>query len=388
MKFSKVPLEEWMREFYFNTPIDLGSSGFRPFSFAEVRKMAHISEADLNQVVFDDSATHGALGLRQAIADQWGDGNAENVMVSHGSNDVAFQVMMGLLSPGDEVVTTWPIYHTHDKIAESLGCTLKRYTLDWRNGFQVDMDHLTSLITPNTKMVVVNFPHNPTGTSLNLAQYHQLIEACAAVDAFLVWDAALQDLVFEGEPLPAPFPSYRKALVIGTMSKAYAMPGVRIGWCLGAAEYFEPCLVWKDFTTLYVSPWIEMVAQKAIENAETLRAARFAEAASNFKSLQTWIATMDAHVSWRKPTGGVTAFVHLKQVQRADTFCKALAAEKGVMLVPGTAFGHPQHARLGFAAAPEQFTKGLQLLAEHLHQWPQRPENQVPQSAVPVGLST
>lgn len=374
MQFSKVPLEEWMREFYFDTELDLGSSGFRPYSFEEVKKIAHISDEDLNAVVFDDSETLGALSLRRAIAERWGNGDPECVMVSSGSNDVSFLVMTGLLRAGDEVVTTSPIYHTHDKIAETLGCHIKRYDLRWEDGFEVDMDAFTALITPQTRMVVVNFPHNPTGTSITPAQLQQLIDACAEADAFLVWDAALAELVFEGEPLPAPFPAYEKALVIGTMSKAYAMPGIRVGWCLGRPEYFEKCILWKDFTSLYVSPWIEMVAQKAIEHADSLRDGRMAEAAANLHTLETWMNDMAGYAAWRKPRGGVTAFIHLPQVTRSDVFCKSLATEKGVMLVPGTAFKHPQHVRLGIASPPDEFSQGLSRLAAHLREWPQRQE--------------
>ncbi|CAM2069712.1 capreomycidine synthase [Sulfidibacter corallicola] len=365
MQLTRVPLEDWMRHYYFDTPIDLGSSGVYPYSFAEFKRITGFRDEALDALVFDDSDTMGAVGLRAAIADRWGDGDPDNVMVANGSNDASFLAMVGLLEAGDEVVVLDPIYHTLGSLLVSIGCQVKTVPLLWENQFAPNMDDMLAAIGPRTRMVVVNFPHNPTGVSISRTQQLRLIDACDKVGAYLVWDGAFHDLTFEAHQLPLPFPEYERAIVIGTMSKAYGMPGIRVGWCIGQAAHLAPCMLWKDYTSLYVSPWVEIVAQHAIAHADALCAPRKKEALENFAYLERWLDTQREHIAWTKPQGGVTAFIRFHHIDNTEPFCRSLAETCGVMLVPGTAFNNPKHARLGFAGPSKSFRKGLELLGSH-----------------------
>ncbi len=366
LNLPRVPLEDWMREFYFSCELDLGSSGMAVYSFQEFKQITGFSLQDLESVTFDDSLTFGCNPLRQAIADKWGDGNPESVVVANGSNEIGFYLMYALLEPGDEVIAMEPIYHTMDNLPQAIGCTLKRWPICYENGWQPDFEELEHLLTPKTKMVSVNFPHNPTGISLTPEQQNRLIDMVASVGAYLVWDAAFEDLVHVGEPLPSPRKRYDRCCTIYTMSKCYGMPGSRLGWALCPTEVFENMALIKDYTNLYVSPLIETVGLKAIQYADQLMANRMVQVSANLALLDRWILEHDAYLDWVRPMGGVTAFPRLKSGVRADTFCRALLKQEGVMMVPGTCFKNPHHVRLGFSGPHETFREGLSRLSRFL----------------------
>ena len=359
MNITRAHLEDWMRAYYFSADIDIGSSGVQNFSMAELRDLVGFSLEDFDRVVFDDSPSCGKQSLRQAIADKWGDGNPEKVLTTHGSSEVIFLIMNALLEAGDEVVVLNPCYHALRNIAESIGCQLREWNLRFEDQFVPDIKEAKKLINPKTRMVVVNFPHNPTGATLTAAQQKELIDAVSEVNAYLVWDAAFAELVYESVPLPDPVLTYERAISLGTLSKAYGLAGLRVGWCLAAPELLERFVHWRDYTTLYLSPLIEAVAERAMEKADSLRDLRMTRARLNLEILAHWIGEHRHFVEWVRPKGGVTAFVKMHGVDDIEEFCHRLGREHGVLLVPGSCFNTPAYARFGFGGPTADLEEGL-----------------------------
>ena len=369
MDIPRAHLEDWMRAYYFNAEIDIGSSGVQNFSMAELRDLVGFSLADFDGVIFDDSPSCGKQSLRQAIADKWGDGNPEKVLTTHGSSEVIFLIMNALLEAGDEVVVLNPCYHALRNIAEYIGCHLREWNLRFEDQFVPDIAEAKKLINAKTRMVVVNFPHNPTGATLTAEQQRELIDAVSEVKAYLVWDAAFSELVYESAPLPDPVLTYERAISLGTLSKAYGLAGLRVGWCLAAPELLERFVLWRDYTTLYLSPLIEAVAERAIENADSLRDVRLTRARRNLEILAHWIRQHREFVEWVRPKGGVTAFVRMHGVDDVEEFCHRLGQEQGVMLVPGSCFNNPGFARFGFGGPTEDLEEGLARVSLQLNSY-------------------
>lgn len=119
-------------------------------------------------------------------------------------------------------------------------------------------------------MVVVNLPHNPTGATVTPDQQRELIDLCARAGAYLVWDMAFSDLTYDGPPLPDPGLFYERAVSMGTLSKAYGLPGLRLGWCLAPPEVLERFIRIRDYLTLHLSPLVEMIAERAIRGGDLL----------------------------------------------------------------------------------------------------------------------
>jgi len=365
-KIAPALLESWMRDYYFNTEIDIGSSGVENFSLSELYKLTNLTQEELNNVVFHDSSTLGSLPLRQAIASRWSNGDPEQVMVTHGSSEANFLIMNGLLNAGDEVVVLDPCYQQLFSIAESIGCQLKHWLLRSENNFAPDVEEVKKLITPRTRMVIVNFPHNPTGASLTQQEQNELVEAVAKVGAYLVWDAAFADIVYDGVPLPNPNLYYDRSISMGTFSKCYGLPGLRFGWCLASPEVLERFVHLRDYMTLHLSPMIELVAQRVVENADNLLSIRLQQARTNLDILSEWAEEHKEFVEWSRPQGGVCTFLGLRDISNSEAFCRHLANVYKVLLVPGNCFNHPSYVRLGFGGATSDLKEGLSRLSKTL----------------------
>lgn len=359
---TEARLEKWMRRYYFDTDLDLGSSGVENFSLAELRRLLEISESEMDAIVFDDSRTLGDPDLRAAIAAHWGEADPQRVMATNGSTEANYLIMNALLRPEDEVIVLAPLYQQLYGIAEAIGCNLCTWRLRPEDGFAPDIADLRRLISPRTRMVIVNFPHNPTGASVSLKQQDELVEIVSGAGAYLVWDAAFAAMTYDDTPLPPPI-SYQRSICFGTLSKAYGLAGLRVGWVVAPTEVLAKCERLRDYVTLHLSPLVELIARRAIERAEVLVDMRFKQLRVNLEILAAWIEQQRGLVEWTRPLGGACAFVRLPFVRDTAPFCHQLARQHRVLLVPGTCFGYPQHARLGFGGSTENLKEGLARLA-------------------------
>ena len=359
MRLPPAPLEQWLRDYYFEAKVDISSSGVEPYGFHEIRELLKIDAADLDEITFRDSRSCGDPRLREAISRRWGNGDPNRVMATNGSSEALFLVLSTLLSPGDEVVAIDPAYHSLVSIASGIGCRIISWRLGADNGFQPDLDTLAQLLTSRTRMLIVNFPHNPTGVSLTPGAQEQLIAMAEEVGCYLIWDAAFADLTYDSAPLPDPSLRYERAITFGTLSKAFGLPGLRVGWCIAPADVLEACVQWRDYTTLALSPLVELLAIRAVEKADELLRPRLAIARHNLEFLENWIAEQADRVEWVRPHGGVVAFPRFPYVEDVVAFCHQLMQEYRVLLVPGTCFGLSGHVRLGFGCPTAELEQGL-----------------------------
>jgi aspartate/methionine/tyrosine aminotransferase len=205
----------------------------------------------------------------------------------------------------------------------------------------------------------------PGHQQLTPDQQEELIQVVSDVGAYLVWDAAFAELTYGAQPLPEPSLRYGRALSTGTLSKAYGLPGLRVGWCLAAPELLARMIRVRDYVTLHLSPLVELIAQKAIEHADTLIELRLAQARSNLEVVGAWIDRHSEEVDWIPPRGGVCAFIRFLGDIDVDELCRQLARER-VLLVPGSCFGHPRRARLGFGCSASELEEGLDRLSHAL----------------------
>jgi aspartate/methionine/tyrosine aminotransferase len=277
-----------------------------------------------------------------------------------------YLVMHALLRAGDEVIVLDPAYQSLFSIAESIGCKLKRWRLRFDRQFIPDMDEFRSLVGPRTRMVIVNFPNNPTGVSLDAEQQEELISVIEKTGAYLFWDGAFSELVYEGLPLPNPALRYERAISIGTLSKAYGLPGLRVGWCFAPREILDRCVHLRDYITLALSPLVELIARLAIEKADDLLGARLLQAHMNLNLLAAWVEQHQNDAQWVRPKGGVSAFLHFGKIKDIEAFCHQLAQKYSILLVPGTCFNHESFVRLGFGVPTSQLEQGLSCLSELL----------------------
>ncbi|WP_079430871.1 MULTISPECIES: capreomycidine synthase [Streptomyces] len=366
-------LEEWYRRHLGPDVHDISSSGVHPYTFAEVRELCGIPAADLDAVVMDDSVSQGGAGIRQAIADRYAGGDADRVLVTHGSSEAIALTLGALLRPGDRVVVQEGIYHSLGHYPRAAGCEVARLPGGAVRDGEIDPDVLSALVTPGTAAVVVNFPHNPTGATLSPQGLKALKEQTAQAGAVLVWDAATAEITHRWEVLDDPGADGGPTVSYGTFSKTFGLPGLRVGWAVAPQELITATFPLRDRTTLFLSPLVELIAERAMRHADALIAPRAAEARGNLAYLTQWMAEHEDLVRWTPPEGGVCALPVFRELERAaagpeavERFCLELLDRHRTLLVPGTAFGAPHGARLGFGGPQEGFRAGLAGLSAFL----------------------
>lgn len=364
--YPAAPLEDWYRNNYFNNEIDISGSGVEDYTFQEIQKIAGFSFGELDNYRISDAQTVGSQAIRTLLAEQFGTGDPGMAMVTNGANEGLQLVVRALLGEGDELITLGPCYHCHDKIAESMGCVVKKWNLSKLDDFALDIAQLESLISQETKALCLNFPHNPTGKTISQEMLDRIVELARQNDVFLIWDAVFQELVYDRPPLVDPIHSYLKTVTLGTFSKAYGAPGLRFGWVIGPTEVVAACVRQKDYGNLFVAPLVEFAAEKMLEKLDLFSRPRLIQAAENRKTVQQWLKETASDISWSQPEGGVCGLIKLPEHVNDIEFCTQLLEKTGVLLVPGRCFDMPGHARLGFGGNSQKLIKGLSYLEQCL----------------------
>ncbi|WP_125720599.1 capreomycidine synthase [Pseudoalteromonas rubra] len=358
-------LEDWYRDRYFADVTDISGSGVYDYNFSELLALSDFEPTELNDLVFHDNPTFGDYENRRIIAQRWGTGDPERVITCNGSNEALSLIMNATLQAGDEVVSVSPFYHCHANIAEHIGCKVSYWTLQAQHDFQPDFTQLKALLNQQTKMVVVNFPHNPTGINLTEAQMRELVDIVASVDAFLLWDGAFEDLQFDNQT-PTPIALYDKCILTSTFSKAYGFPGLRYGWCIMPDELLRDAQIYKDYSNLYVSVIVEKFANVVLRNIDKFYRPRYQEAAENRALMQQWFDAHQAYFQSYELGGGVTCFPRFKGAMSTQALCDTLFEQYALLLVPGECFDCPGHVRIGFGTEQQTLKKGLDTLSKAL----------------------
>lgn len=370
MDLAIARLEAWMRSYYHNVDYDIGSSGVRDLTVAELRAICGFELSELDALIFHDSEPLGGRSVRAALADRWTGGDIERVMVTHGSSEAIYLVMNTLLKPGDEVIVVDPAYQQLYDIAQALGCRVTWWKLRPERGFAADMAELRELAKAGPRIIVVNFPHNPTGTSITPAQQRELIGIAAAAGAWLVWDNAFGEITYTAAPLALPDSRYDRCLSFGTLSKSYGLAGIRVGWCLGPPDLLAEMALLRDYIALYVSPVLEFFTERAVRHADRIVAMQQEHARSNLRVLLDWAQRLPELVRLTPPAGGVTVFAEFPGQLDVTGSCRRLAEQHRVLLIPGACFGDAfrNYARLGFGGTAEELTAGLSFVEQVLRE--------------------
>lgn len=363
---SPPALEDWYRRHLAAARLDISSSGVSPYTLGQVWDLTDIDPAELRALVVDDSESFGDPGLRRALADRYAGGRVDHVMATHGSSEAIYLVLSALCQPGRKVACLEPIYHSLVNVPRATGADVVPLPLKLFMGVEPDWESIQAIIS-DADVVIVNFPHNPTGLTLRQADAARLVDIVARANAYLVWDAALEHLT-TGHEVPGNLASiYMNSVVFRTMSKAFGLPGLRVGWAVAPPELLERTLALHDTTTLFLSPIVEEIARHAIEHSKRLIDPRLQRAVTNRAEVAAWVDAQD-EVSWSNPQAGVTALVTFEGVGDIDRFCLDLLRRYGVLLVPGTAFGIPEAVRLGFGGDSVELREALGCMSRFLRE--------------------
>jgi len=293
--------------------------------------------------------------LRAEIASLYEDLEPDDVLVFAGAEEAIFCLANVLLSPGDHAVVTWPGYQSLYEVARAAGADVTLHELREEHGWAIDIDLLRSQVTPSTRLVVVNAPHNPTGMQPDRATFDALVALAEEVGAHLLVDEVYRFLEFDGvERLPAGADASPRGISLGVMSKSFAMAGLRIGWLATRdRDVLERCARFKDYTTICSSAPSEVLALIGLRARATVLARSRSIVADNLVALDTFFDAWSDRFTWVRPRAGSVGFPRLTVPGVSiDDWAAGLVEAEGVLLLPGSQFDYGgNHFRLGFGRA-------------------------------------
>lgn len=368
MRLQPFLLDIWLDKYEHSIEFNLGGSEGPTWRVNEILSLANDGERHrfLNhKVVYSRPA--GAEGLRAAIAEMQGVA-AESVQVVTGASEALLVFMWLAAEPGANVILPRPGYPPFSALPESLGIEIRYYSIRREEKFCIDVEEIKKLATANTKLILVNSPHTPTGATLSDAQFDDLHEFTTARGIQLVSDEVYHP-IYHG-PATQSAARLPHATVIHDFSKAFPLAGVRTGWIIEPDEKRRE-LYWNARTYFSISNNTagEILAEIAMRNRRAVLGKTQETASRNLRRLDDFMAEHRETLGWVRPQGGTTAFPWLLSGEDAKPFCQA-AAERGVLMVPGECYGMPSHFRLGLAAtAPDGFSIALDRLGELVKSW-------------------
>lgn len=370
MRIEPFALERWMTTYETQVGYDLAESGIQPMS---VRELAELTgeQARVDDILsrpLGYSEACGTIELRQLIADLYENTSPENVLVTTGAIEANYLLFNTLLIQGDEVVVVDPCYQQLASVPKALGCEVKLWRLTRENGFAYDLDELQSLVSPRTRMIVINSPHNPTGSILTQEEMDQVFAIAASVGAWVLSDEAYRWLTLPGQPEPAG-PARDQGdtgLSVGTLSKPFGLPGLRIGWLVAPEDVVRECWAFRDYISLSPGYINDRLAQIVLSHIDPLLGRTRSISGANLEFVQQWIREREGLIDWVPPRGGLLGLLHYRMDVPSSELANRLAEEASVMLAPGESFGQERHLRIGFGADPEKFREGMGVAAEFM----------------------
>ncbi|MFQ5785927.1 MAG: aminotransferase class I/II-fold pyridoxal phosphate-dependent enzyme [Alphaproteobacteria bacterium] len=371
MRLPAFELERFFARHEFTAPHLLCASDCESLTLAELVAFEPDAAATLDRLWLGYTESSGHPELREAIAGLYERIDANRVLVHSGAEEAIFGFMNVALEPGDHVVVHAPCYQSLMEVARAIGCEVSPWNAREDYGWALYLEDLERLIRPDTRAVVVNFPHNPTGFLPPRAVFDRLVEIVRRHGLLLFSDEVYRLLEYDaGERLPAACDVYENAVSLGVMSKSFGLAGLRIGWIATRDERLLRAMAgFKDYTTICNAAPSELLAALALRHRDRVVGRNLAIVRDNLARLDDFFARRAGIVSWRRPKAGSVAFPRLEAGRAAAALCADLIEKKGVLLAPARAFGHGDcHFRLGFGrkTMPEALARFDEYLDEAL----------------------
>lgn len=364
MEFDEFSLER-IQSLYENlVEHNLSDSGVHPYNLRELLSKEQLEQ--LLEVELGYGWTNGAPELRTSIAKLYSDRTEDNVVVTNGSAEANILMVMALLNPGDELIVVVPNYLQIWGFAKAVGVMVKELPLKEELGWLPDLDELDALVGPRTKMITICHPNNPTGSTLPTEAMQQLSNFCDKHGLWLHADEVYKGSELSGVEGPSFADMYEKSIVTSGLSKALALPGLRIGWLVGPEAEIYKAWQGKDYTSITAGAVSEYVANIVVQpkkRAEILQRSRRI-LNENVSLLASWLETNNNLFSCILPKAGGMAFVRYNMEINSTELIHRLREERSIMLLPGNVYGMDGFIRLGVGAPKDHIETGLHHLAD------------------------
>lgn len=366
MDIKPFGVEMWMNEFETKCELNLAETCVASITLGELVALSGRNDevwADLQAMRMGYGAIEGHPRLRALIAGLYEAQGPENVITTHGTIGANALAHQTLVNRGDHVISVIPTYQQHYSIPESIGADIELLHLRPENGFLPDLAELRAMLRPNTKLMALNNPNNPTGALMDRAMLSAIAAIAREVGAWVLCDEVYRGTDQEGSGMTASIVDvYEKGIATAGMSKAYSLAGLRLGWIVAPAEVIAAVMIQRDYNTISVGGLDEYFATMALECRDKILARSQRITRENLAIVEDWIAG-EPNLTWVKPRSGTTALLKFDLPMTSREFCVRLLQEEGVMLTPGSAMEMEGWLRLGYTNPTDVLRQGLAQLS-------------------------
>jgi aspartate/methionine/tyrosine aminotransferase len=366
MHLPPFKLERYFAKYEFNTEFLLCSSDCEAMSIAELLAFEDGSAEKFQQTWLGYTESQGSPALRIEICNLYTAIQPEDILVHTGAGEAIYLFMHAMLTADDHVIVHAPGYQSLAEVARGIGCDVSPWLAREENAWALDLDELRGLLRPNTKVIVVNTPHNPTGYLMSRADYDALNKFAQENNLLLFSDEVYRESEYDPDSrLPAACDYGEHAVSLGVTSKTYGLAGLRIGWIATKnKKVYENMAALKDYTTICNSAPSEFLAEVAMRHRAKLAGRNLNIIKHNLTIIDDLFTRYSSLFTWTRPQAGSMGFPKLLQGDIAD-FCDKLVKRAGVLLLPGAMYDDSRnHFRLGLGR--KNLPQAVERLEEYL----------------------
>jgi aspartate/methionine/tyrosine aminotransferase len=350
MQITPFRIEEYMGKHEFSARYLLSSSDAESVTIEEILSLEPGAHDAFMKLWCGYTESPGAPWLREVLAAIYKTIHADKLVVVSAAEEAIFLFYHALLTPRDHAIVETPCYESALTLPKSTGAAVSEWKRKPENGWAHDVEALSALIRPNTRAVYINTPHNPTGLLMPPEIFRQVLELAAKHNIYVFSDEVYREL--EHDPamrLPAACDLYDRALSLGSVSKSYGLPGLRLAWLASHdQDSLQKIISLKHYTTICASAPSEFLTALAFRHREKFMERNLQIVRHNLPLLTAFFARYNNLFEWTPPNAATIGFARFKPHQDVQEWCENLVRDAGVLLLPGTVYDEPRHIRFGY----------------------------------------
>ena len=355
MKYQPFVMERWQSTYEHRVRFNLSESGVHPLAVAELLSLADL-ELDALDVQLGYGQSNGSDELRVLIADLYPGATDASVLVTTGGAEANITAFWQVMEPGSSAAVMLPNYMQIPGLIESFGARIHPFHLVEENGWQPDLNELEDGLRAGARFILITNPNNPTGAVLDDASVSGIVSLADRYGAWILADEVYRGAELDGPETPSFWGRTDRVLVTNSLSKAYGLPGLRIGWVIGPTDMMESLWGRTDYTTIAPASLSDTLARVALQPATRAKilARTRAILTRNFALLKRWMDGQAGRFVYRPPDAGAICYARYHSSINSTEFAETLRTEMDLLVVPGDHFGMDRYLRLGFGPpAPE-----------------------------------
>jgi aspartate/methionine/tyrosine aminotransferase len=346
---------------------DISESGVRPVTMRELVDLGLDLDSVMNTPL-GYSQSNGTLALRELLAIQYPGATVDQVEVTNGTSEANYLVALTLLSAGDEVAFEVPNYMQLWGVPQSLGAVVRTFRLRPEAGWEPDWSEFERAVNPKTRLVYLSNPHNPTGSVLSDEAMGRIAGRCDEMGAYLIADEVYLGAEIHRARTKSFWGLSERVIVTSGLSKAYGIPGIRIGWIAAPADVIAGCWSQHDYLTIGPNKLSDMMARVAVmpDNREKLYARTRQILSENLPIITDWARSFGPLLDFVPPQAAAIALVRYRTSVPSVELCERIRRNRSTLVVPGAHVGLEGHLRLWFGGRPDFVREGLRRVGEEL----------------------